>query len=315
MGRADPRPFAWVTLDRRHDDPRSCCGPWRERSTPPRPRPPTGASCSCSTTSTGCTRPPRATRSPRSPPTCRTTITVALASRSELPLPVARLRAQGLVTELRHDELAMTRTEAATLLRRRGLHLDGDDVDALLHRTEGWPAGLSLAALSLADQPAPAGRSRASAGSTGSSPSICATRCSRRSSEDERRFVLRSSVLDMLTAPACDAVLAAPRRGRHARAAAAVGLPARRARPHGRAPSPSPSARRPAAGRAAPRPSRSCEAALHRRASAWYAREGDRDRALRHALAADEVERAGDLVWDGVPSTSNRARARPSSTG
>ena len=78
------------------------------------------------------------------------TITVALASRSELPLPVARLRAQGLVTELRHDDLAMTRAEAATLLRAAHLHVDGDDIGALMHRTEGWPVGLSLAALSLA---------------------------------------------------------------------------------------------------------------------------------------------------------------------
>ena len=77
-------------------------------------------------------------------------ITVALASRTELPLPVARLRAEGLVTELRHGELAMTRAEAAdAAAARRPARSTADDVDALLRSTEGWPAGLSLAALSL----------------------------------------------------------------------------------------------------------------------------------------------------------------------
>ena len=46
----------------------------------------------------------------------------------------------------------MTRSEAVTLLRQRGLELDRDGVDTLLHRTEGWPAGLSLAALTVGDR-------------------------------------------------------------------------------------------------------------------------------------------------------------------
>src|SRR5207253_11249407 len=73
--------------------------------------------------------------------------TIALASRAELPLPVARLRAEGRLTELRADALAMTRAEAAALCRAAGLRLDGDGLDAVLRSTEGWPAALALAAL------------------------------------------------------------------------------------------------------------------------------------------------------------------------
>ena len=134
-------------------------------------------------------------------------MTVAFASRTEPPLPVARLRTQGLVTELRPAELAMTRTEAGAMLKVAGLQLDRDDLDLLLHHTEGWPAGLALAALSLEDQAVPGARSRASGAATGSSPSTCATRCSRACPRTAAAFVRRTSILDVLTAPLCDALL------------------------------------------------------------------------------------------------------------
>src|SRR4051812_31912151 len=58
------------------------------------------------------------------------TVAVALASRAQVPAPVARLRAEGLVTELSHDDLAMTRAEAASLFRAAGLRLERDEIDA-----------------------------------------------------------------------------------------------------------------------------------------------------------------------------------------
>jgi LuxR family maltose regulon positive regulatory protein len=79
-------------------------------------------------------------------------VTLALASRSRLTLPIARFREQRLVTELGPRDLAMTKSEAALLLRLAGLDLDHDGVETLLRRTEGWPAGLSLAALALGDR-------------------------------------------------------------------------------------------------------------------------------------------------------------------
>ena len=77
--------------------------------------------------------------------------TLAVASRRELPLPVARMRVQQLVTEIGPRDLAMTRTEAARLLADAGHRLDHDALDLLLQRTEGWPVALALAALYLGD--------------------------------------------------------------------------------------------------------------------------------------------------------------------
>ena len=74
---------------------------------------------------------------------------LALASRSEPALPIGRLRAQHRLVELRAQDLAMTRREATALLGMAGLDLPPDDVVALVRRTEGWPAGLSLAALAV----------------------------------------------------------------------------------------------------------------------------------------------------------------------
>jgi LuxR family maltose regulon positive regulatory protein len=75
---------------------------------------------------------------------------LVLASRSDPPLPLARLRARGQLTELRIEELRFTAEEAAALLRESaGPGLPAAAVAALLDRTEGWAAGLQLAALSL----------------------------------------------------------------------------------------------------------------------------------------------------------------------
>ena len=111
-------------------------------------------------------------------------VTLALGSRSRLTLPIARFREQRLVMELGPRDLAMTRSEAALLLRLAGLELDRDGVETLLRRTEGWPAGLSLAALALGER---TGRRRrtGSAARIGWSRTTSATRssaASRRSS-------------------------------------------------------------------------------------------------------------------------------------
>ncbi len=75
---------------------------------------------------------------------------LVIATREDPPLPLARLRARGQLTELRAAELRFTSGEAAEFLNRTmGLGLSADDVTALEARTEGWIAGLQLAALSL----------------------------------------------------------------------------------------------------------------------------------------------------------------------
>jgi ATP/maltotriose-dependent transcriptional regulator MalT len=70
-----------------------------------------------------------------------------LASRADPPLPLARLRARGQLTELREADLRFTAEETAALLKAAtGLKLPADSVAALAARTEGWVAGLQLAA-------------------------------------------------------------------------------------------------------------------------------------------------------------------------
>jgi len=73
------------------------------------------------------------------------------------PLPVARLRAEGKIVEIGPDDLSFTPEEASSLLRNAGVALDQDQVAELYRRTEGWPAGLSLAVLDLRDGGAVAG--------------------------------------------------------------------------------------------------------------------------------------------------------------
>ena len=74
---------------------------------------------------------------------------LALAGRAPPPLRIARLRAEGKITEIGPDDLALTRDEASSLLRNVDLALAEEDVAELHQRTEGWPAGLYLAALYL----------------------------------------------------------------------------------------------------------------------------------------------------------------------
>ena len=123
--------------------------------------------------------------------------------------------------------------------------------------------------------------------------------------DEERRFAVHTSVLDVLTAPLCDELLGAPGSAAVLARLPRAGFPlvpldrtAERFRHHRlvgemlRA--------------ELHRTDRALEAALHRRASAWHARAGDRERALCHALAADEPARAAELVWSGVPEALER---------
>jgi LuxR family maltose regulon positive regulatory protein len=78
---------------------------------------------------------------------------LAIATRKDPPLPLPWLRARGQLTELRQADLRFTAEEAAPFLRRRmRVELSTEDVVALVSRTEGWIAGLQMAALSLRDK-------------------------------------------------------------------------------------------------------------------------------------------------------------------
>ena len=132
---------------------------------------------------------------------------LVLASRADPPLPLARLRARGQLTELRAADLRFTRDEAAVLLRTAvGPELPEMAVAALEDRTEGWVAGLQLAALSLRDHPDPSGFVATFSGSHRYLLDYLAEEVLDRQSEPLRAFLLETSILARLSGPLCDAV-------------------------------------------------------------------------------------------------------------
>ena len=84
---------------------------------------------------------------------CPKTLHLVIVTRSDPPLPLARLRARGQTVELRAADLGFTEPEAAQFLNEvMGLGLDAGSVVLLKERTEGWIAGLQMAALSMRDR-------------------------------------------------------------------------------------------------------------------------------------------------------------------
>ena len=138
------------------------------------------------------------------PPTLR----IALGCRYEPPLPLPRLRARGELREIRASDLAFSGEEATSFLNDGlSLDLDADEIDPLLERTEGWAAGLSLAALSLQSEGAPQGTTRpVVSGKARHLVDFFAAEVLDRQPDELRAFLLRTSVLDRLFGPLCDAL-------------------------------------------------------------------------------------------------------------
>jgi LuxR family maltose regulon positive regulatory protein len=134
---------------------------------------------------------------------------LVVATREDPALPLARLRARGQLTELRGADLRFTADEAAGFLGGvMGLELTGDEVAALDTRTEGWIAGLQLAAVSLRGRSDVAGFIASFAGSDRFVLDYLVAEVLDRQPEAVRAFLLRTSILDRLCGPLCDAVLA-----------------------------------------------------------------------------------------------------------
>ncbi len=256
---------------------------------------------------------------------------LAIASREDPPLPLASLRARGLLTELRASDLRFTAAEAAVFLNQMGLDLSPDDVAALESRTEGWIAGLQMAALAL--QGPPSGQERADTASfiqafTGSHRFVLdylVEEVLGRQSEEVRSFLLQTSILDRLSGPLCDAVRfgvaerpsSSERRAVYKREDGkkmlqalergnlfVVPLDDRRQwyryhhlfagvlQAHLKEEQPDQ------------------VPALHLRASEWYQRNGRPSAAVRHALAAEDYERAADLIELAWPEMDGRFQSK-----
>jgi LuxR family transcriptional regulator, maltose regulon positive regulatory protein len=129
---------------------------------------------------------------------------IAVASREVASLPVGRWRAQGRVQELGVADLRLDEREAGLLLAAAGVELDERALSELNERTEGWPAGLYLAALSLR---AGAPNAEAFAGDDRYVADYFRVELLSRLPEPEAEFLMRTSVLDRMSGPLCDAVL------------------------------------------------------------------------------------------------------------
>jgi len=136
------------------------------------------------------------------------TLHLVVSARADPLLPLARLRARGEMTEIRAEELRFTNDEAAELLNGTlGLDLVPQDIDALQQRTEGWAAGLYLAGLSLRGRADPSPLVRATAGDNRQIADYLVAEVLDGLPDHVRLFMTRTSVLDRMCGPLCDAVV------------------------------------------------------------------------------------------------------------
>jgi LuxR family maltose regulon positive regulatory protein len=136
-----------------------------------------------------------------------------IATRTDPPLSLPRLRVRGQMTEIRADDLRFTEEEAATFLNQAlGLPLDAEQIAALEARTEGWIAGLQLAALSMRGKGDVDSFVKAFSGSNRHVIDYLADEVLAQQPEEIRDFLHQTSILDRFCAPLCDAVSDAVRK-------------------------------------------------------------------------------------------------------
>src|SRR5207248_2659490 len=133
---------------------------------------------------------------------------LVIVTREDPQLPLARLRARGQLTELRATDLRFTPPEAAEFLNQgMGLNLSAEDITALETRTEGWIAGLQLAALSMQGHQDTTSFITSFTGSHHFVLDYLVEEVLQQQPESIQNFLLRTSILDRLCGPLCDAVL------------------------------------------------------------------------------------------------------------
>ena len=224
---------------------------------------------------------------------------LVLASRSDPPLALARLRGRGQLAELRAAELRFTADEAAALLRQgtavSGVALPDTAVAALAARTEGWAAGLQLAALSLRGQDDAAAFVAAFTGSHRYVLDYLAEEVLEHQSDQVRTFLLETSVLERLSGDLCDAVIGRTGSQSLLEQVERAGLflvPLDEVRGWWRYHHLFADLLRARLQQEQARPGRR----LHRNAAAWYDEHGLADDGIRHALAAGEMAWAAQLI-------------------
>jgi len=135
---------------------------------------------------------------------------LVLAGRDEPPVRVARLRAEGRLAEIGPRDLSLTVQEAASLLRAAQVVLGEDEAAELHRRTEGWPAGLYLAALYLREGGSPHAAAASFGGDDRFVSEYLEAEFLARISSSQREFLTRTAALERMSGPLCEAVLEVP---------------------------------------------------------------------------------------------------------
>ncbi len=226
---------------------------------------------------------------------------LVIATREDPPLPLARLRARGQLVELRANDLRFTPAEAAEFLTHTmGLALLTDDITALEQRTEGWIAGLQLAAISLQGQTDAAQFIQSFTGSHHFVLDYLVEEVLRRQPESIQAVLLRTSILDRLCGSLCDAVVRDPAVAgqitlEYLERANLFVVPLDNERQWYRYHHLFRDLLRQ---RLVQHHSAEELAELHLRASQWYEDQGQGLEAFRHATAANDIDRAERLMID-----------------
>jgi LuxR family maltose regulon positive regulatory protein len=230
---------------------------------------------------------------------------LVIATRADPPLPIPRLRGRGQLTELYQSDLRFTLEEVAEFLNEvMGLHLSVEDIAALERRTEGWIAGLQMAAISMRGRKDVHGFVQAFTGSHRYILDYLGEEVLRQQARDVQEFLLQTAILDRLSGELCDAVIGAgePVEGRSAVDSQSIlehlernnlfivpldderrwyryhrlFADQLRQRLHQKR--------------------RDLVLKLHQRASEWYEENGLIPEAVSHALASGNLERAAGLI-------------------
>lgn len=331
----DERPSAWLTLDERHNDPALLLGaivslldqiePIGDEVFAPLSTPRSGVS------SVVVPRLQDALQNGRAPfililddlhlvdnPDCLDPLVeiaqsipagsqIAFAGRTEPKLPLGRMRAHRLLSELDAGDLAMDAGEANQMLAACGLELRPDAVERLVERTEGWPVGLYLAGLSLSRK----NRVDAAIADFHGDDRLIAdyVRDEFLTGMDEEtlEFLLHTSVLDRLSGDACDEILERTNSASVLRRLVRSNLliiPLDRRdheyRHH--------ALLRDMLQSELAQLGTAVESGLHTRASEWFSERGDVDRAVRHAVEAGDRDYAADLIWSSAAAYVSSGR-------
>src|SRR6266540_4001935 len=247
-------------------------------------------------------------------------VNLIMTTRVDPPIPLSRLRGRGQLLELGVADLRFTWSEVTTFLNEvMGLPLTAQDIAALEERTEGWIAGLQLAALAMRDQTNLSGFVSAFTGSNRFVVDYLVTEVLARQPAHVQTFLLQTAILERLCGPLCDVVMGIEEAAQPPSSprSPAAGQPALAAHSYSQLLLealerahlfllPLDNDRRwyryhhlfaeVLRGRLVSGATVEMVATLHRRAAAWYEHNGLLVEAIRHALAAADFEQAARLI-------------------